>query len=244
MDDKPPRLSFYRVAPAGVSIIPQGRRLGILSAAFNPITQAHLALAQSAYQHYQLHEVLFVLPITQPHKLIHDAPIEARLQMMALALQGNPAYAIGLCTHGLFIDICRAVEAAYPPQTRLWFISGRDAAERILTWPYPDPDKALGELFAHAELLVADREGTFVLPDTPVVREHAGHVQHLPLPAEYSHVSATQIRTRLAKGEEVSDLVPPAVLTYIRTHHLYQQTGQNPSTSPPASGAGDADKMA
>jgi nicotinate-nucleotide adenylyltransferase len=114
------------------------------------------------------------------------------------------------------------VEAAYPPATRLWFITGRDAAERILTWPYPDPAKALDELFAQAELLVADREGSFVLPDIPVVREHAAHVHHLPLPAEYNQVSATAIRTRLAKGEEVGQLVPPPVLTYIQQHHLYQ----------------------
>lgn len=219
---KPPRLSFFRVAPAGVSIVPQGRRLGILSAAFNPITQAHVALAQSAYQHYQLHEVLFVLPITQPHKLIHDAPIEARLQMMAMAVRGNPAFSIGACTHGLFIDICRATQAAYPPQTRLWFITGRDAAERILTWPYPDPTQALGELFAQAELLVADREGTFMLPDLSVARVHAGHIHHLPLAAEYSHVSATEIRTCLAKGEEVKALVPAPVLTYIQEHRLYR----------------------
>ncbi len=244
MDDKPPRLSFYRVAPAGVSLITQGRRLGILSAAFNPITRAHLALAHSAHQHYQLHEVLFLLPITQPHKAIHDAPIEARLRMMALAVQGNPAYSIGLCTHGLFIDICRAAEAAYPPQTRWWFITGRDAAERILTWPYPDPEKALSELFAKAELLVADREGAFVLPDMPVVRQHALQVHNLPLPAEYSHVSATQIRTRLAKGEDVSTLVPPPVLTYIQAHHLYQELSQRPSTSPLASGPGEGEKRA
>ena len=220
---KPPRLSFFRVAPAGVSIVPRGRRLGILSAAFNPITRAHVALAQSAYDHYQLHEVLFVLPMTQPHKSIHGAPVEARLRMMDLTVQGNPAFSIGVCTHGLFVDICRAVTAAYPPETRLWFISGRDAAERILTWPYPDPAKALGELFARAELLVADRQGAFVLPDIPVVRSHASHIHHLPMPAEYSRVSATEIRARLAKGAEVGGLVPLPVLDYILAHHLYQE---------------------
>jgi nicotinate-nucleotide adenylyltransferase len=182
-----------------------------------------VALAQSAYDHYQLHEVLFVLPITQPHKLIHDAPIQARLQMIDLAVQGNPAFSIGMCTHGLFIDICRAATAVCPPQTRLWFISGRDAAERILTWPYPDPAKALGELFSQAELLVADREGAFVLPDSSTVRDYAGHIHQLPLPAEYSHVSATEIRSRLAKGEEVSELVPPPVLGYILEQHLYRE---------------------
>jgi nicotinate (nicotinamide) nucleotide adenylyltransferase len=220
---KPPRLSFYHVAAAGLSVVPGERRLGILSAAFNPITRAHVALAQSAYAHYQLHEVLFVLPISQPHKLIHDAPVAARLHMIDLAVQGHPAFSIGMCTHGLFIDICRAATLAYPPQTRLWFISGRDAAERILTWPYPDPAQALGELFAQAELLVADREGAFALPDTPPVREHAAHVHHLPLPAEYSHISATEIRARLAKGEDVGELVPPPVLRYILEQHLYRE---------------------
>jgi nicotinate (nicotinamide) nucleotide adenylyltransferase len=220
---KPPRLSFYHVAAAGASFVPGERRLGILSAAFNPITRAHVALAQSAYEHYQLHEVLFMLPITQPHKLIHDAPVAARLHMIDLAVQGHASFSIGMCTHGLFVDICRAAALAYPPQTRLWFISGRDAAERILTWPYPDPAKALGELFAQAELLVADREGAFVLPEIAPVRDYASHVHHLPLPTAYSHMSATDIRARLAKGEDVGDLVPPPVLSYILEQHLYRE---------------------
>jgi nicotinate (nicotinamide) nucleotide adenylyltransferase len=219
---KPPRLSFFHAAAGGVSIVPQERRLGILSAAFNPITRAHVALAHSAYEQYHLHEVLFLLPITQPHKSIHDAPVEARLHMIELAVEGHPAFSIGICTHGLFVDISRAAVAAYPPHTRLWFISGRDAAERILTWPYPDPAKALGELFAQAELLVADREGAFALPDDPLVRTYAGQIHQLPLAAEYSHVSATEIRTRLARGAEVSELVPPPVLGYILEQGFYR----------------------
>ena len=66
-------------------------------------------------------------------------------------------------------------------------------------------------------------QGAFVLPGTSTVRDYAGHVHHLPLPAEYSHVSATEIRTRLAKGEEVSELVPPPVLGYILGQHLYRE---------------------
>jgi nicotinate-nucleotide adenylyltransferase len=207
-----PLLGLYRAAPAGVGIAPHGRRLGVFSGAFNPITLAHVGLAESALAHYQLHEVLFLLPITQPHKHIEDAPIDARLAMMMLAGQHHPAFTIASCTHGLFIDIARAVELIYPPATHLWFITGRDAAERILTWPYPDPVQALNDLFSRAELLVADREGKFVLPEAPAVRLHAAHIHHLPLPSTYNHVSATEIRTRLARGQDVSDLVPSPVL--------------------------------
>jgi nicotinate-nucleotide adenylyltransferase len=223
-----PHLSFFRAAPAGVGIIPRGRQLGIFSGAFNPITLAHVALAQSASTHYQLHEVLFLLPITQPHKLIGDAPIDARLYMMALAVHDNSSFSVGSCTHGLFIDICRAVEQAYPPATQLSIIIGRDAAERILTWPYPDPEQALRELFTRAELLVADRDGTFTLPDHPMVRAYADHIHHLPLPPAYSHISATEVRRRLARGEAVAGLISPAVLAYIQAHHLYQETQEGP----------------
>ncbi len=224
-----PRLSFLRAAPAGVGIIPQGRRLGIFSGAFNPITLAHVALAQSAYTHYQLHEVLFLLPITQPHKLIHDAPIDARLHMMALAVHDDPSSSVGSCTHGLFIDICRAVDKAYPPATQLSIIIGAEAAERILTWPYPDPEQALRQLFTRAELLVADREGKFTVPDNPSVRAYADHIHHLPLPPAYHHISATDVRKRLIQGEDVAGLISPIVLAYIQAHHLYQQSQKGAS---------------
>jgi nicotinate-nucleotide adenylyltransferase len=219
---KTPQLSFYRAAPAGAGVIPQARRLGILSAAFNPITSAHVAIAQSAYHYFKLHEVLFVLPISQPHKLIHDAPIDTRLEMIALAVQDNPSFSIGTCTHGLFIDIGRAVERAYPAATQRWFITGRDAAERILTWPYPDPAAALAELFTGTELLVADREGAFALPEAAPVRAFADRIHHLPLPDAYSQVSATEIRRRVADGGDISGLVLPPVLDYMRAHGLYR----------------------
>jgi nicotinate-nucleotide adenylyltransferase len=229
--DCKPLLSFFRPAPAGVGVAPHDRRLGVFSGAFNPITQAHVGLAESALAHFQLHEVLLLLPLIQPHKRIEDASIDARLAMMALAGQHHPDFSIASCTHGLFIDIARAVELAYPPATHLWFITGRDAAERILTWPYPEPAQALSDLFSRADLLVADREGTFVLPEASAVGAHATQIHHLPLPSSYNGISATEIRTRLAQGQDVSDLVPPPVLAFIQAHGLYQAIS-SPSISP------------
>src|ERR1700704_422903 len=63
-------LEFFRRA-AG-----QPARLGILPAAFNPPTRAHLALAQSALA--TVDEVLFVLPRAFPHKPYEDATFDQR----------------------------------------------------------------------------------------------------------------------------------------------------------------------
>jgi nicotinic acid mononucleotide adenylyltransferase len=39
--------------------------------------------------------------------------------------------------------------------------------------------------------------------------------------ARTSDVSSTLIRARLAGGQSIADLVPPAVAHHIVTHHLY-----------------------
>ena len=36
-------------------------------------------------------------------------------------------------------------------------------------------------------------------------------------------ISATEIRRRIAAGEPIDGLTPPAVVDYIKEHHLYRQ---------------------
>ena len=53
-------------ASRGVSA-PAGRhRLGVLGGAYNPITLAHLAMADTAVRAFDLHELLFLLPKYHP----------------------------------------------------------------------------------------------------------------------------------------------------------------------------------
>jgi nicotinate-nucleotide adenylyltransferase len=42
------------------------------------------------------------------------------------------------------------------------------------------------------------------------------------IPMEPMHVSASEIRARAARGEDLSALVPPAVANYIARHRLYR----------------------
>jgi nicotinate-nucleotide adenylyltransferase len=45
-------------------------------------------------------------------------------------------------------------------------------------------------------------------------------VRQLPLPP--MALSATDIRARIARGESIDGLVPPAVAAYIERNHLYR----------------------
>jgi nicotinate-nucleotide adenylyltransferase len=184
------------------------RRLGILPGAFNPVTVAHLALARAALS--QVDEVVFVLPKHFPHKPYHGAPFSQRLEMLTAAVSDEPAFAVAAADGGLFVEIAAECREAYGPDTRLTFLCGRDAAERILNWDYGDPD-ALNNMLRQFDLLVASRRGDF---GTMAKFRHT--VGMLALDGAFDHVSSTEIRERIAQGLPWEHLAPERARDLVR----------------------------
>ncbi len=216
-------LRWLRHAPAGLSARSMSEpRLGVLSGTFNPPTRAHLALAEYAAQVLPLDEVLFVLPEIPPHKKQLEASLDDRAEMLVRAIAGHAKFSAAITSRGLFLDIHRAVAPYYPARTQMFFLTGRDAAERILLdWPYPDPRQALDEMFARFQFVVAQRKGPFVVPADSLAAQYVKKIHSLVLPAELEEISATQARERMLRGQPVKDLVPAEVASYIQEHGLY-----------------------
>ena len=64
---------------------------------------------------------------------------------------------------GLFVEIAREARVHYPG-AEIYLVCGRDAAERILTWDYGDPEFA-EKMLHEFGLLVAPRSGEYVPPE-------------------------------------------------------------------------------
>lgn len=192
-----------------------GRRVGILSAAFNPPTIAHLELARRARRQFTLDEVLFLLPEVFPHKDYGGASFEQRLAMLSAALAGEPAFTIGSTDRGLFIDIARACRPIYGPPARFFFLCGRDAAERIVGWDY-GPGATYTEMMGEFEMLVAPRGGVYEVPP-----ELSGGIHLLDLPPELDSCSSSAVREAITAGRPWEQLVPPGVPAVIRRERLY-----------------------
>lgn len=186
---------------------------------------AHLVMADTVVKRFGLHEVLFLLPQVPPHKTIFGATLEQRLTLMQLAVQDRPYASVGLSSHGLFIDIYQALSEIYPYQPEVFFLTGRDAAERILTWNYEDAAAALEQMFTSFQLIVCDRDGAFRLPDDALVRQYRHRMHRCPLPPHYNHISSTTVRQRCQQNLCIDDLVPTAVAQYIKAHGLYREGG-------------------
>ncbi|MBI4462712.1 MAG: nicotinate-nicotinamide nucleotide adenylyltransferase [Acidobacteria bacterium] len=195
----------------------------MLGGTFNPVTCAHLALAQQALRTLKLDEVLFALPERLPHRAPREASLEQRLAMLAAALEPYRQFSLAVCSHGLFLDIARALEPHYPSGVRLYFLIGSDAAERILLWDYPDREAALKEMFARFSLVIARRAGELRLPSDPHVAAFSSRLHTLEMPAEYENLSASRVRAACRQGESLEEMVPPVVADYIREQNLYQR---------------------
>ena len=219
-EPKTPSLEVFVPAQTG---LPSGNaRLGVLGSAYDPITRAHLLLAHHSKEQFKLHEIIFVLPKTLPNKPVVDTSIEQRLEMMRLGTTDVPYVSLGLCTHGLFLDICAALQKVYPQSPEIFFITGRDAAERILNWPYLDPAEALAHMFARFQLLVFEREGKLQLPENPHIKQYATRIHALRLSENIDHISSTRVRQRIRAGESIEQLVPTEVAAYVNTQNLYK----------------------
>ena len=201
---------------------PAATRLGVLGGAYNPITLAHLAVGEAAMTHFGIDEVLFLLPQMPPHKTIFGASLEQRLEMMRLAVADVPHAAVGLSTHGLFVDMYEGLLAVYPQRPEVFFLTGRDAAERILAWHYDDAEVALKRMFESFQFIVCSRQGPFTLPNDPLLTPYRDRIHSCELPPQADAISATEVRERRERGLPIDDLVPGPVADYITAHKLYK----------------------
>jgi nicotinate-nucleotide adenylyltransferase len=214
-----PRFEVFVPAQAGPP--PSNGRLGVLGGAYNPITRAHLLLARYSREQCKLDEIIFVLPKILPNKPLVGVSVEQRLEMMRLGISGIPYISLGVCSHGLFLDICLALQQIYPQKPEIFFITGRDAAERILTWCYDDPAAALAEMFAVLQLLVFERKGKLQLPENPLIQKYLNRIHTLEMEENLDKVSSTEVRQRMREGRSTGELVPTEVAVYIQKNSLY-----------------------
>ncbi len=211
----PPRLTFARRAPAGIGERPGS--LLCLSASFNPLTVAHVWLIREASWIVFPDEVLLLLARANVDKAVSGFPLERRLTLLTRFIETRPAFSVAACSHGRFVDKAAAIRTHYPAGTRVTFLVGFDTLVRLFDSKYyADRDAALTVLFGESDFIAANRapdppEAVTAFLTRPDVAHFAHRIRVIQLPPEIAAISATQIRSRLARGESVTDLVPPEI---------------------------------
>jgi nicotinate-nucleotide adenylyltransferase len=200
-------------------------RIGVFGGTFDPVHLGHLILAEQCREQAALDEVLFIPAYQPPHKPNqHVMPFHHRVEMLALAVAGNPAFRIDEIEKrqgGLSYTVRTLTELrGARPGDELYFIIGSDCLPQLSTWREPV------RILELANLLVAARPGA-ELWSAEQLRASLGMAPEQPLHLQVVEVplidtSSTDLRRRAAAGRTVRYLVPRAVECYIATHHLYQ----------------------
>lgn len=183
-------------------------RIGILGGTFDPVHNAHLAIARLALGQLGLDAILWIPTGAPGYRTPPVAPGADRVAMLRLALAGESRFVIderelAPSASGYTVDTLAALRKERPGD-RLVFLMGADQHERRATWHrWADIEKL-------CEIVVVARPGSDVDAGAATLRM-------TPLP-----VSASDIRTRLARGEDVSAMLPAPVLGYILEKGLYR----------------------
>ena len=193
-------------------------RVALVPGSFNPPTNAHQALLEAALDHVD--EVIALLPRVFPHKSYDGASLEDRVQMLD-QLSPYP-YSIAISDGGLFLDMCAEFQHAAGP-AEVYMVCGRDAAERIITWRYEDPE-TLARMFTSFHLLVASRQGEFDPP--PLLRDR---IHRLSIDLLHDGASSTEVRERIQAGEAWRHLVPERVAPLVE--RFYQTSRRYPGSN-------------
>src|SRR3954447_8152474 len=116
-----------------------GRRIGIMGGTFDPVHHGHLVAASEVQARFDLDEVIFV-PTGQPWQKTDRkvSAAEDRHLMTVIATASNPGFSVsrvdierGGVTYT--VDTLNDLHAALP-EADLFFITGADALEQILSW--------------------------------------------------------------------------------------------------------------
>lgn len=205
---------------------------------FDPVHKGHLAVARGVLARYGLDELLCIPAPHPPHKSRPLTGFQHRVAMLETVLADEPNISVSLieaerASPSYTIDTLVALrEKAGDHHYHL--LIGADSFVEVHLW------HRYRELFLLTDLIVAARPGI----DR---REITGQVGRLPGSFQHDReqdawiredgfriyyfssirvdLSSSEIRERLALNMEVNDLLPPAVLEYIRKHRLYGGSG-------------------
>ena len=184
------------------------QRIGILGGTFDPVHNAHLAIARAALEQLPADGILWIPTGAPAYRESPIAPARHRVAMLRLALAGEPRYQIderelSPQASGYTYDTVTSLKQENPGQTLILLMGADQYAKRQSWHRWP-------ELAKLCRIAVIER------PDSA---KPQGDLIHLPLAP--LAISASDIRARIARSEDVAAMLPAPVLSYIKQYGLY-----------------------
>ncbi|MDC7239757.1 MAG: nicotinate (nicotinamide) nucleotide adenylyltransferase [Spirochaetales bacterium] len=187
-------------------------KLIMLGGTFNPPHVGHLKIADEVRRHFGYERLVLVPSYRPAHKSVdQEVSFHHRMKMVELSVQGWPDTVVSSCEHdrggvSYSIDTILYLKELYKVEGRPGLIIGDDLVPGFAGWHRAE------ELSELADIIIC----------------HRGRPEDLDFPFRHRYfqntmveASSTDIREAVRAGQDVADLLPTAVLDYIRREGLY-----------------------
>jgi len=201
------------------------RRIGIFGGSFNPIHNGHLLAMQAVVETAGLDKLLVMPCHESPFKRGQQALASGadRMAMVQAAVAGDARFEpcwVELERGGVSyaIDTVRQLQTFYP-DARLALVIGMDTLRDLRLWHKAD------ELVTLCDVITVQRPGFDATPtplDLGFPSDTAHRLLNRVIRGRLCEIASSEIRQRIANGQPIRYLVPPAVEDYIRANGLYK----------------------
>lgn len=196
-------------------------KIGIYSGTFDPIHLGHVAFAKEALEKCGLEKVYFLVE-PRPRRKQGVKALEHRQAMVQLAIAKEPKLGSIILDHARFsVRQTLPVLQARFEGSEIIFLMGDDMLAHFTDAAWPGVDEFVKATFLAIGLRKsskADIEEQIVT----IEKTRGIKFRYQTFETEQALHNSMQARRQLRKGEQ-PEAVDPAVLKYIRRHHLYKQ---------------------
>jgi nicotinate-nucleotide adenylyltransferase len=198
------------------------KRVGVFGGTFDPPHVGHLILAEECRTQLSLDLLLWVVTDNPPHKRYANvSPIEDRVKLCAVAIQGNPAFLVSRVDIDrpgphYAIDTVNILKKEYPG-AEIFYLMGGDSLHDLPTWNRPQDFiktcDGIGVMRRHADQV--DLESLEKI--LPGISRKVNIVE-----APILEISSKQIRHRIGEGKGYRYYLRDAVYQAISEMGLYK----------------------
>ena len=192
------------------------KRVLLYFGSFNPVHRGHIALAEYAVESNIADEVILIVSPQNPHKQSDELAAEfSRYEMCQAACQASKypekilvsAVEFTLPRPSYTIDTLKFLSENFGDKMEFSLLMGADNVERFDRW------KSYEQILESYPIFVYPRRGYAVEKFADRVTELAG--------APLFDYSATDVRTAITEGGNISEMVIPEVESYIKLNKIY-----------------------
>lgn len=196
-------------------------RVGVFGGTFDPPHIGHQILAAEALHQLKIDKLLWMLTPIPPHKLgIDHSDIAHRKEMVQFMVNLDPRFELSeveISRPGphYALDTMRILRREYP-EDKLFYLMGGDSLRDLHTWHQPEEF-----IDSCDKIIVMRRPGARLGLRIIYSRLSSLRKKVIFLASPLIEISASDLRARKRRGEDIWHFINPQVNSYIQKHGLY-----------------------